>query len=180
MSRSSRKPLVSGLLAAGLAYTLGFSASTLGEELPNEDDLQAAYCIVILRHSVDDLSTLVPAEVTDATKREIDETIKKFKFNFHQLRAYLAPRTQNLDILSIKEAQFRAEEDGSRGTQDAQICLKSCKDESCLKKCLDDSETSIRARKCHELTSLMLSNKVLATPPSTTPPAASNGKKHPM
>lgn len=137
--------VIGSLLVAGSAVSI--PAFVEGQELPNKVDLQVAYCIPIVKHLV----TLLLSP--DNENPGDEEELNQLRFDLNRLQAYLAPRMQNMDILSIQAEQSRAEEDLDRGESELESCLNLCQDKKCQSNCAKQPIPSIK--KCSDLTSLM-------------------------
>lgn len=134
------------MISCLLALTI-FTSLANAQELPNEADLQAAYCIAIIDNDLTYLSAFIPDQLAYEQKYfhqklyhpEIDESIIKAiddsKFKLHRLKAYLTPRLQYLDLDGLMVAKNRAVEDISRKDKEIFNCLDSCQDPSCNDKC---------------------------------------------
>ena len=67
------------------------------------------------------------------------------------LQAYLLPRLQYLDTVSILVAQQRATEDMNRGMEVTKQYASQCNDFDCLKSCTANNEYEDKFKKCREL-----------------------------
>ena len=156
-----RKTTLMMLLVVVSAITTTLAVS---KELPNEVDLQATYCVAIVKDEITLFSDSIPEQLAYERKNfplkkhdirsdeAINEMIDEAKFKFHRLQAYLVPRIQYLDTLSLQAAQSRGEEDVARRKLEVISCSNSClNDSSCLRKCIDEKETSKRMLKCNDL-----------------------------
>jgi hypothetical protein len=132
-----------------------FTISSQAKELPNETDLQAAYCSSIIKSMITTLTPLASVSQDYASKQMVNKELSKLNDNLQRIQSYINPRLNSLDSTSILAAVKRGEEDNVRAGHDSQNCYNSCKkDKSCLLNCIDTSKASLRMRKCNELTFL--------------------------
>jgi hypothetical protein len=131
--------------------------SAQAQQLPNQVDLKAAYCIPIAQNEIALLTTPVPDNsppLADEYKRMFAQTLDKKNTNLRRLQLYLVPRVQYLDTLGLEAARKRGEEDAARASRDVSACISGCQDITCITKCSNESEAAVRTRTCNDLSFL--------------------------
>lgn len=148
-----------------VSFSLAFS-----KELPNEVDLQAAYCVAIVKKDLASCQAMIPDQIAyekknfpgkvhDDPKSDelIYELIKDTEFKLHRLEAYLTPRLQYLEPQGLLISMKRGEEDKIRSDNETSICFdsfqepvcKTCQDTPCKNKCTFDSMDNLSSKiKC--------------------------------
>ena len=132
-------------------------SSAYSQQMPNRDDLKAAYCIPDMqsRSRGDGLEKLTKLS-SDLEKFFATET-DKASTDLARLQAYLRPRTKYLDLDSLNFARLRGVADSTRYSRDLESCLESCRvhDLECLTNaCPTESAAGIRLRTCDDLSFL--------------------------
>lgn len=136
-----KSSLVSCLVLINLA---SFSSVVLSEQLPNETDLQATYCLGFWKTAYNDIATSYHSLPTSEDPPTIPQ--------LNRLQSYLRPRIPYLDVYSILEADKSGKEDYRIVMNDANRCLNTCQsDKSCEASCIGKSEANIRSAKCKDL-----------------------------
>ena len=153
----AKSPVFVGILLVAI------SLNAQAQQLPNQIDLKASYCIALTKNQIYMLSNPDRQE-TDAEKRFNAELLDKLNSNLRRLQLYLVPRilsaaeseSSNAFTIGIYAAAAGGKEDAMRAYQDANACLTTCsyKDVKCLKKCTEKSEAMTRTHMCRDLSFL--------------------------
>lgn len=130
-------------------------SSAYSQQMPNRDDLKAAYCISVMQsHSLEDGLKSLTGLSSDADKFVATE-IDKHRTDLARLQAYLRPRAKFLDLDSLNSARLRGVADSTRYDVDIMSCFTDCRDIECLERhCGKDSAAGIRLSTCDDLTFL--------------------------
>ena len=151
------------VVLVALMYCVSFSLA-FSKELPNEVDLQAAYCVAIVKNDLASLQAMIPDQIAYEKKNfpgkvhddpKSDELIKDTEFKLHRLEAYLTPRLQYLEPQGLLISMKRGEENKIRSKNEVSICYdsckdpvcKTCKDTACRNKCTFESMDNIQRYK---------------------------------
>lgn len=138
------------------APALFFGAAAYAQQLPNETDLKAAYCMGVIKKVLGDVGhvDIGSLSATPEMKKNFSEGMNKLNGNLRRLQMYLVPRIPYLDMVGIEAARIRGDEDESSGVQSIAICNKNCMDIDCAQRCIDKNEFAPRIRICYDLSFL--------------------------
>jgi len=121
-----------------------FSILAKAEQLPNDADLQAAYCLGFWQSQNNVITSLYNALTPPQDP--------PFNLQLDRLQSYLIPRIQYLDILGIEAARYRGVQDYELVMGDTSNCINSCQqDMDCREECINNSKALSRTTKCGDL-----------------------------
>jgi hypothetical protein len=140
-----------------LLFALAAPNIALAQQAPNQTDLKAAYCIPVVEQRIKVLvSGIENPSVTMSAEdyAKLAKVLDQARTDMHRLQLYFAPRLEQLDQASLMAARKRGLEDVARGSRDQEACLGSFQEAGRLSMCLRESEASIRAQACNDLSNL--------------------------
>ena len=121
------------------------------QQLPNDVDLKAAYCIGVLQQILPGLkSQQFPPETKDSLKNEVAKAVEQLDSNLNRLQLYLLPRIGYLDLTGIVAAGVQSQDDYTRSLREGGDCLTECynkADANCTYEC-SRSGASTKMRMC--------------------------------
>ena len=146
-----------------LRWSAGFSTTVLcslagAEQLPDQTDLRAAYCIPIVKSWIALLPSQdspIPASATPAERQsteEINQFMAKMRTQelerLRRLQLYVIPRLSYLDTTSMMAAMKSGEEDVARASFLADQCTTKCSGQgsACISECGKNSSGELTAR----------------------------------
>ena len=126
------------IFAAVWICVIAHASNARSEQLPNETDLKAAYCIGALQNSIAGLNAMPTSQsATDDVKKYFAQAREKLDTDLRRLQLYLLPRLTYLDAAGIALARIRGDEDAIRSISDMAGCLPGCAKDGaeCSSKC---------------------------------------------
>ena len=119
------------------------STSAMAQQLPNQTDLKAAYCIPILKAGV---SGIDPNSSHQA-RNIMSELRERAESSLRRVQLYLTPRLSYLDPYAIQAAMKSGEDDLVRVSSEFNSQIEPCT-QTCMSKAMSDSLTRECITKC--------------------------------
>jgi hypothetical protein len=132
---------------------LFFIAAAHAQQLPNEADFKAAYCVGVLQKALVGVSQ-VELNSSSTPEAAFADAAGKFHTHLRRVQLYLLSRIPYLDMRGIEAARSRGDEDESNAVRYAERCITNCTDAVCAHSCADKNESITRIRICNDLSFL--------------------------
>jgi hypothetical protein len=154
------------LLCAALGL---YGGAALAQQLPNEVDLKAAYCMPVKNATLQQVNNMYVSASNDEDKKTLAKAKSEIEANLTRLNLYLFPRFKYLDQTSIFAAIESGKADVNRWGQDWQACMTNCpmnfqprdtskrrdhifqEAKACREKCTGESQAFERQKVCGDL-----------------------------
>lgn len=136
-------------LTVGLSLLLpAFAASAQQQQLPNNADLKAAYCIPIMQSQVANFQG--DTKTTDPqVKQHIAAALADVSGRLERTQRYLLPRIPYLEPTALAAARQQGISDQATSIKLVLDCAKTCETPACMDKCVP-SEPANKVRSCNQ------------------------------
>jgi len=123
------------------------------QQIPNDIDLRAAYCLPIVNEQVAVFGQPSGTPQPPQAERAIKDMASDAQGRLDHLKRYLLPRMPYLDATALAAAAAQGKDDSQRAQQDSAQCLASCERDANPKQCLTSCETDtlVKVRRCTKL-----------------------------
>lgn len=126
-------------------------------QLPNDTELKASYCMVVLKLQRSTLAQLGSPESGVKSDPAIT-AITKIDDRINRIRMFILPKIPYLEPFALLAANSRGKADFEQQQESSKAaqCIDKCKhqDSSCLQVCMEEDELNRRIFQCHNLSFL--------------------------
>lgn len=136
-------------LSLGIPLLLhAFAAQAQQQQLPNNADLKAAYCIPIMQAQVANFQG--DTQTTDPqVKQRIASALAEVSGRLERTQRYLLPRIPYLETTALAAARQQGITDQAASIKLVLDCAKKCETPACMDKCVP-AEPANKVRACNQ------------------------------
>lgn len=131
------------------------NGAALSQQLPNQIDLKAAYCLPIARYWLGKIQNENTEKWSVEAQKLWTTGLQTQSATVRRMEHYLVPRISDLDAVSIALASQSGQEDITRFQRTVNACIARCaidrRDEfpACTRACGDENGVVLRMRTCN-------------------------------